>query len=290
MKIVIVFALIVWITLLGFSVYRDLQMVNQDGFGDLRNRVVGARLIKDGKSPYWYKWQMKDGPRYYDRWNIFSLKVTNITASPFFLHLMQPVADINQKKLSRYWLFSEYLIYFLIVLIAFMLPGINGSKNTALLIPLLLFFLTVPWVAHTSVGQNYLFIPLLLLIFLFIFYLEDKYFLRGLCCGAIAVAAILIRPFLILFFIPYLVRYKQVNRYFMMAAVIPLLLTGIWFFANKTERLYWSDYSASIAEQVKYHQGLNPAPAQIDTTSVYTEVEGVNLKNSIYFRPEMAKK
>jgi hypothetical protein len=34
--------------------------------GDLRNRVVGARLIYDGKSPYFYKWQPQDGMRYYN--------------------------------------------------------------------------------------------------------------------------------------------------------------------------------------------------------------------------------
>ncbi len=48
---------------LAIAVYRDIQ-ADKHNPADLRNRVVGARLITDGKSPYFYKWKAADGIRY----------------------------------------------------------------------------------------------------------------------------------------------------------------------------------------------------------------------------------
>lgn len=56
---------------------RDLILL-KISTADLRNRVVGARLQKDGKDPYYFKWTENDGLRYYDPFNIDSLYISNI--------------------------------------------------------------------------------------------------------------------------------------------------------------------------------------------------------------------
>ena len=64
-KTALLLNLIVLAVLLTHSIYRDIQLEKQYP-SDLRNRVVGARLQKDGKDPYFYKWKKEDGFRYID--------------------------------------------------------------------------------------------------------------------------------------------------------------------------------------------------------------------------------
>lgn len=41
---------------LWYALTRDIRY-SREYMGDLRNRVVGARIIEDGGSPYFYKWK-----------------------------------------------------------------------------------------------------------------------------------------------------------------------------------------------------------------------------------------
>src|SRR6187549_2846741 len=86
---------IILLSLLTHCIYRDIQLSKQNT-GDLRNRVVGARLQKDGKDPYFYKWKKEDGFRYFDPANQGPLAVSNITATPFFHDLLFPVCNWPQ--------------------------------------------------------------------------------------------------------------------------------------------------------------------------------------------------
>jgi hypothetical protein len=59
------------ILLVAFCVALNRDLVlEQRGTVDLRNRVVGARLQMDGKTPYTYKWAEGDTLRYYDQLNM----------------------------------------------------------------------------------------------------------------------------------------------------------------------------------------------------------------------------
>ena len=87
----------------SFCIWRDIQIEKQYT-GDLRNRIVGARLQKDGKPPYFYKWRPQDGLRYYDPIKLDTTYANAITASPFFHHLLFPIADLQQREISQIWL------------------------------------------------------------------------------------------------------------------------------------------------------------------------------------------
>src|SRR5579859_2004065 len=88
---------------LAHAIYRDMRL-EYEYCGDLRGRIVGARLIKDGKSPYFYKWRAGDGVRYYDPQNFTPTKVSSMTATPFFHHLLMPLAELPEREASKIWL------------------------------------------------------------------------------------------------------------------------------------------------------------------------------------------
>src|SRR5882757_9018257 len=110
--------IILFTAIFGWSVYRDIH-IEQQYTADLRNRVVGARLEKEHASPYFYTWAQGDPIRYYDPNNIAQpanpLRVSNITATPFFHRLLSPLANLPQRTISRIWLLIEYLALILCV-------------------------------------------------------------------------------------------------------------------------------------------------------------------------------
>ena len=55
----IIFSLILFFSL--FTIVLSFYYSNKTGGTDLRNRIVGTRLMKKGYSPYFYKWRPADG-------------------------------------------------------------------------------------------------------------------------------------------------------------------------------------------------------------------------------------
>src|SRR3954454_15695125 len=141
---------VIIIVVFGWSVYRDIQ-IEQQYTADLRNRIVGARLEKDHASPYFYNWQQGDTIRYYDPSNIGQpsnyLRVSNITATPFFHRLLAPLANLPQRTISRIWLLMEYCMLALCIGIALALAG-NRSQKAMVLAAAALFLLTEAWKDH----------------------------------------------------------------------------------------------------------------------------------------------
>src|SRR5580692_10572241 len=105
------------VLILFHSVTRDIRYTGLYS-DDLRNRIVGARLVEDGRDPYTYKWKTGDGIRYYDPKNFDDHHTSVITVSPFFLHLLSPVAGMPFSGISRWWLVLEYLALVVMVTIA----------------------------------------------------------------------------------------------------------------------------------------------------------------------------
>src|ERR1700761_611404 len=100
------------------ALYRDLTIGALFPL-DLRNRIVGARLIHDGISPYFYKWRPgKDSIRYYDSENFDDYKVSSMTASPFFHHVIGPLAELPQSKIQFWWVGIQHALLLIMVALA----------------------------------------------------------------------------------------------------------------------------------------------------------------------------
>ncbi|MBL7758798.1 MAG: hypothetical protein JNL59_15420, partial [Chitinophagaceae bacterium] len=135
------------------SVYRDTRLERQHP-GDLRNRVVGARLQRDGISPYFYGWDSTQSFRYYDPTGYDFMAASNITASPFFHQLLYPIANIPQRSFSKIWLIIQYIFWASMLGIA---VSLVSSRRQRLLIvaTAILFLFTRFWSDTRFKGQNY---------------------------------------------------------------------------------------------------------------------------------------
>jgi hypothetical protein len=182
------------------AVERDI-IYESDYNSDLRNRVIGARLIYDGKLPYYYKWKASDGIRYYDPGFFSDGKLSNITASPFFHQLMIPLCNLPQAVISVLWVVIQYLVFFCIVAISISF-GKSAEKKFIIAAVGLLFLFTDAWKQHVFYGQMYIFIPFFLAVFTYFFY-RAKNTAAYIFCGAIAAVLILIGPNFIIFFLPF---------------------------------------------------------------------------------------
>ena len=265
--------LLAGVLILGWSLDRDIRY-SKAYPGDLRYRVVGARLVKDGRLPYFYKWKQGDGFRYYDPDNFDSLKAANITVSPFYLHLLTPIADLPQARIIWIWLVLEYLVLAAMTALGLFLATTTGQKQAVVAIALL-FLLTNAWKNHVAEGQTYLLIPALALLF-YAGVRRPGPFVRGLAAGVIAGVLLLIRPNTIFFFLPFLFLARRYSRSWWLAFGLPLLLLAGWTLGSQRERALWLDYKHLLQEYVKLNQDLGPATAHNDPDPRFAKWEGID--------------
>jgi len=272
----------VWIALLiafaavaGWSVYRSIQ-IERLYPSDLRNRVVGARLQKDHASPYFYTWSAGDPIRYYDPCNQpqpgDSLVVSNITGTPFLHHLVEPVADLPQRTISRIWLWLEWAVFAACVVIALGMAG-NPMQKAMVLGGAALFLLTEAWLSHIANGQYYLLVPFLAFLFYDRFRRPDN-LLNAAVAGLCAIVLVLIRPNCIIFFLPFLLVIRKYPVRYIAVFFIPVVLLSGLTLANPRERSLWMDYKKVLGDNIRLHQSLDVNAAPRDIKGYYTDWEG----------------
>ncbi len=265
--VIIFFALV-----FSWSVYRDIHLEKRYA-GDLRNRVVGARLQKDGRSPYFYKWKQGDGTRYYDPNNFDSLRVANITASPFFHYLMYPVAELPQRTISVIWLIGQYIVLTLIVALSLSLAT-TTQQRWCVIIAAALLLLTEAWKMHIGNGQNYS--GLVLLAMLFYYCMRKKTLVMCLLAGICVAMLVLIKPTLVLFFVPFLFLLRMYSRQQLAVLLLPMAAACIWIGCSTHQMHLWKDYKQNITQQILLHQQESPEKQVNDPDPVFEVWEGID--------------
>lgn len=244
------------IILLVISFYRDLQYEKLYP-DDLRNRVVGARLIADGRSPYFYKWKPEDGMRYYDPANFNTNINSNTTASPFLHSLVIPFSNLSQRTISFLWLLGQYVILIGMGLVAYRFA--QGSGKQACLLLTAVFPYTDGWIRHVLTGQFYLLIPFLLFITYISLAGRQKSWqlvVAALC----AVMVVLIRPFAALSFIPFLFILPITKKFIVYSAAIGAAYV-LFVIASPHQVRVYKDYNQYIKYAVNEHQE-KPLPSR----------------------------
>jgi hypothetical protein len=262
------------LSVFGWCLYRDIQLEKQHTC-DLPNRVIGARLEKDGKSPYFYRWKPTDGMRYFGLGPVSYGKASGMTASPFFHHLLAPIADLPQRTISGIWLVASYLMLLLCTVIAFTLAG-NTMQRWTVIATSVLFLLTDAWKLHISNGQIYLVIPLLAC--LFYYFINKTSLLHGAIAGLTAIALVLNRPTALLYLLPFLLLIKHYRVRYLLAFFVPVVCILGWIISSQQERQLWLDYKSSISEHIKVHQGLPLDKVPPTPVPKYDMLEGWNKK------------
>jgi hypothetical protein len=208
----------------------------------------------DGHSPYFYKWKSLDGIRYYDRQNFSNLSFSNVTATPFFHQLLYPIANLPQRSLSKLWLVLEYLSVILMVVLALRMVSTQRNKIVVLLTALLFLF-TNAWTRHVWLGQLYIFVPLLAMLFYY-FLTRPHSLLNASLAGIFAVSIVLIRPTTVLFLLPFLLLIRRYSGKYLLSFFMSDLIILLLAFGSSSSRMYWSDYRKALSEHVKLHQDM----------------------------------
>jgi Glycosyltransferase family 87 len=276
-KIIFILNGIFLIALLAHSIHRDINLEKQYT-EDLRNRVVGARLQKDRKLPYNYYFKSEDGPRYFDIQNINSDSsgASNVTASPFFHQLLFPVCDLQQATISKIWL---WLQYFLLACMILMISALSGDIKEKLLVLNLgiIFTSTEAWKSLIKCGQLYLVVAFLICCIICGLLSNKKsgIVLAGIC----AVAFVLIRPFGMVVFIPFLILYKK-NILFLTIAFSGLIIYLLFVINDPYEKSLYVNYASRMKMHVLSHQNslVNPPVIPIAGTSSIRNFEGIDFE------------
>ncbi len=266
------------------SIRRDI-IYKKDYNSDLRNRVVGARLIADGKSPYYYKWKQADGLRYYDPSNFGNGCTSSITASPFFHRLMIPLSSLPQNRIADIWLVIQYLLLVITTLIAVNLASRNFSK-VLIVATGIAFLFTDAWKSHMSTGQLYIFIPFLLAIFTWLFVkVKSKWiFFVG---ATVATIIVLIRPNFLIFFLPCLLFVKHFTLRKISLLLLPAIIMLAFVIFNPFEQKLWKDYFSSIQQHTAVHQGEHYEVCEGEKDPKFPEWEGLNMSKANFLKGDM---
>ena len=94
------------ITIIGFIV--DFRNTLAYPGTDLRNRVVGARLMLKGIDPYFFKWQPGLPAKFYDPLDISSELLSKLSVPPTVLVLHSIIAGLSYAQQKVIWLLVQW--------------------------------------------------------------------------------------------------------------------------------------------------------------------------------------
>jgi hypothetical protein len=265
------------LSVLGYVLQRDIRF--EKGYtGDLRNRVTGARMIKDGRSPYFYKWKKGEGIRYYDPENFDSVGPSNMTSTPVLYRILSPLVELPQATISVCWLAAEYLILACLTLFALSRAG-SGLQKQLVLLVCLLALLTNGWKEQVANGQTYLFVPLFAMLFL-VFWQKSNHAAWAIAAGASAACLVLIRVNTLLFFVPFLFMTRRHTASWLFAFFIPIGLFAVWTLSTAHERGLWRDYFQNVKEATTLNQADAYTPQINEPDPRFPRWEGVDTMES----------
>lgn len=245
---------------------------------DLRNRIIGSRILADkqGVSPYFYKWNTKDGDYYLDPFDTPDLIMNRNTVTPFTLQGILPFAHFNFANLTYYWYFAEVIALLLILVLFSVHSSLWQDRLYISFIVIGVIGLSQAWELHNLAGQIYIFLALFLSIIYCLSLKENT--IAEIITGILLTSFVLIRPNFILFILPFIIRFriKVLFSFF----ILIIIYFSIIHFNNMT--WLWKDYFEAM--NLWYHEFYKP-----DLTRMNIEV--YNLKKvdgggSIHYLPE----
>jgi hypothetical protein len=223
------------VTLIG-SYYYSVRT----GGMDLRNRVVGSRLMYKGNSPYFYKWNPADGERLLDP-NDDRLRLANgNTVTPAVFIILYPFNSLEYPKIRLIWTTIQLVIMTIIIWMMLKRNERNSRlQSTAVVIPGLLA--SNYWFMHVERGQIHIFYLFLFVSMYFVYTAKWKYaeFFSGFIGGLF----IFFRPFAAMVFLGFLLNgnIKWIRGW------VAGLIAGLLFFVIPFVPV-WKDYFKAMEE------------------------------------------
>lgn len=141
--------------LVSFAI--DLSLTRKYGGVDLRDKVVGARSLLEGRSMYRNPWQPGDPQRLADPMVPPGAEMTRYTGTPFQSLVLTPLGMLSFGYARLIWLVAQYAL--LVAAFMLMLRGFGGGNERSLLIAtmaLVVLLVSNSWRLHVERGQVYI--------------------------------------------------------------------------------------------------------------------------------------
>ncbi|BAZ09047.1 hypothetical protein NIES4071_08530 [Calothrix sp. NIES-4071] len=265
-NLLLVFALV--ITLLGF--FTDIRNTLKFGGIDLRNRVVGARLLIRGLDPYHFKWSPGNDERLLDPLDWPTIPVTRTTVNPSILLFHSIFANLPYFTQRIIWLVIQW--FFLIASVFILIKNnLHDLRTKSILITILVFISgSLLWRLHIDVGQFYIVYVFLLALAYQCFNSEVKY--RNALGGFFIGLAACFRFPIIIMVLPMII-FKKVKMLtstllsFFSCLLVSVLLTGLQV---------WQNYFSAMTTNGKLNTS-SISIAKVDVKKIFPKiVEGMN--------------
>ncbi|MHA2017027.1 MAG: hypothetical protein ACTSXY_02005, partial [Promethearchaeota archaeon] len=116
---ILVNALLIYSVLMS-AICISFDTVNTLKYGalDLRNRVVGVRVLLNEEDPYFFKWEQDTPEEFVDARDFYSnFPMSRLTVPPSVLLLHSPFASIPYKTQQILWAFIQWLLLLLSIIL-----------------------------------------------------------------------------------------------------------------------------------------------------------------------------
>jgi hypothetical protein len=260
----VLLAAVIFISVLGFV--KDIVNTQDYGGVDLRNRVVGARVMLEGLDPYHFKWSESYPDTLLDPVDNPDNEVSRVTVPPTVLMLHVPLARLPYHAQRTIWLYGQWL---LLLASIFLLALCAKTRNQAKSIWIigLFFSCTGIWRFHVERGQVYILFVFLAALALWLCRRPWKYaaLWGGIALGITAS----MRPTLALMLLPMLAFRKWKLSAGLAAGLVIFVLLSVAIFGVPL----WKDYSSAMRYHERDNLGL-AQPISEDNATRYIEGTG----------------
>ena len=239
---------------------------------DLRNRVVGTRVLLDGKDPYFFKWDDNTPEYFVDARDIYSnFPMSRLTVPPSVLLLHSPFASIPYKTQQILWAFIQWILLLVSILLLADIARSKIQKKIIWIVGLLFIAGSFFWRMHVSIGQNYILYTFLIILSFWLAKQKFKthYFLSGFILGITTA----FRFPVLLFAIPFLIQKKWRIITGGITGII-IVFSSTFFVANIG---IWKSYFASLKFHEQFHLSILEPIYGLHPNSV---IDGI--KNAVF--------
>lgn len=234
---------LVYVIAFCFSLQNYQYTFNNSTSIDLLYRVVGSRLMEDGKSPYYDKWRAGDPSalRYYHPVPRYSQEINGVTVTPGFLWINGVFAEANFCQARNWWFYLQIAVMFLCGLVLLISFKDFVEKIVTLAGFSFFFVYSKNFHLHIHSAQVYVIYSLIfsLLYLILKSNVKRKYLYTGLLMGI----GVWLKPFFIVLYIPFLFRKNkevfQGGLIVFFLVITQVILTG--------QAGYWVEYVSAMA-------------------------------------------
>lgn len=245
-KILLNFLLIYSVLMSAICITFDTVNTLKYGALDLRNRVVGTRILLAGEDPYFFKWNQDTLEEYVDARDFYSnFPMSRLTVPPSVLLLHSPFASIPYKTQQILWAIMQWILFLMSI---FLLSNTTDSiikKKILWIIGLLIVASSFYWRLHIDKGQIYILFVFLISLSYWLVKKKENQVLSGFILGLIAS----FRPPVILMGIPFLIKKKWK---FIFSGVVGILISFLSSLFISPFSI-WKSYFSSMEFHEKFH-------------------------------------